>query len=73
MQVRQCLKHESRVSLLTPSQMVQLTGRRKKSLQVQWLKHNKIPFYVNAEGYPQVLETMLPTADLSDFELGEVR
>jgi hypothetical protein len=43
MQVRQCLKHESRVSLLTPSQMVQLTGRRKKSLQVQWLKPNKIP------------------------------
>lgn len=61
------------MSLLTPEQVVQLTGRRKKSLQVAWLRENKIPHYVNAEGYPQVLESLLPTADLSDFELGEVR
>jgi hypothetical protein len=61
------------VSLLSPEQIVQLTGRRKKSLQIQWLKENKIPHYVNAEGYPQVLESLLPAANLSDFELGEVR
>lgn len=61
------------MSLLTPQQVVQLTGRKKKSLQIQWLKDNKIPFYVNAEGYPQVLDNLLPTAHLSDFELGEVR
>ena len=59
--------------LLTPEQVVQLTGRRKKSLQIAWLKENKIPHYVNAEGHPQVLSTMLPVAHLSDFELGEVR
>ena len=52
---------------------MQLTGRKKKSLQVQWLKANKIPHYVNAAGYPQVLESLLPTADLSEFEIGEVR
>ena len=59
--------------LLTPEQVVQLTGRRKKSLQIAWLKENKIPHYVNAEGYPQVLSAMLPVSHLSDFELGEVR
>ena len=61
------------MSLLTPEQIVQLTGRRKKSLQIQWLKENRIPYYVNAAGYPQVLESLLPAANLSDFELGEVR
>lgn len=53
--------------------MVQLTGRRKKSLQVAWLKEKNIPHYVNAEGHPQVFESLLPTAVLSEFELGEVR
>ncbi len=61
------------MSLLTPQQVVQLTGRKKKSLQVAWLKANKIPHYVNAAGYPQVLESLLPVADLSEFEIGEVR
>lgn len=59
--------------LLTPEQVVQLTGRRKKSLQVQWLKDHKIPHYINAAGYPQVFTNLIPTAALSDFELGEVR
>ena len=60
------------MSLLTPAEIVQLTGRKKKSLQVEWLRQNKIPHYVNAEGHPQVLESLLPAADLSSFELGEV-
>lgn len=65
------------MSLLTPQQMVQLTGRKKKSLQVEWLEkqglRKGVHFYVNAEGYPQVLDTLLPVKNLADFELGEVR
>lgn len=61
------------MSLLTPPQMVQLTGRRKKSLQVQWLREQKIPFYLNADGYPQVFESLVPAKHMGEFELGEVR
>lgn len=61
------------MSLLTPPQIVQLTGRKKKSLQVAWLKANKIPHYLNAEGYPQVFESLVPAKHLGEFELGEVR
>lgn len=66
------LKHDE-VMLLTSVQIVQLTGRKKKSLQVQWLKENKVPHFVNAEGYPQVFESLIPTKHLGEFELGEVR
>lgn len=63
--------------LLTPAQVVQLTGRKKKSLQVAWLEgqglRKGVHFYVNAEGYPQVLDTLLPIKHLTEFELGEVR
>lgn len=61
------------MSLLTPQQVVQLTGRKKKSLQVAWLDAHKIPFYLNAAGYPQVFESLVPAKHLGDFELGEVR
>lgn len=59
--------------LLTPAQVVQLTGRKKKSQQVQWLKDNKIPHYVSASGYPQVFESLVPAKHLGEFELGEVQ
>lgn len=58
--------------LLTPAQVVQLTGRKKKSLQVLWLVEHKIPHYVNAEGYPQVFESLIPAKHFGEFELGEV-
>lgn len=65
------------MSLLTPEQMVRFTGRRKKSLQIAWLEaqgfRQGIHFFVNAAGYPQVLETLLPIKGVTDFELGEVR
>ena len=60
------------MSLLTPQQVVQLTGRKKKSLQVAWLKQQKIPYYLNAAGYPQVFESLVPAKHLGEFELGEV-
>lgn len=65
------------MSLLTPPQMVQLTGRKKPSLQIAWLEaqglRRGVHFFVNAAGYPQVLDTLLPIKGLQDFELGEVR
>lgn len=62
----------ARLSLLTPQQVVQLTGRKKKSLQVAWLIKNKIPYYPNAAGYPQVFESLVPAKHKGEFELGEV-
>ena len=57
--------------------MVQLTGRKKPSLQIAWLEQNGlrkgVHYFVNAAGYPQVLETLLPVKGITDFELGEVR
>jgi hypothetical protein len=65
------------VALLTPQQVVQLTGRKKPSLQIAWLEQQGlrkgVHFYVNAAGYPQVLDTLLPIKHLQEFELGEVR
>lgn len=62
--------------LLTPAQVQQLTGRKKPSLQIAWLEsqglRRGVHFYVNAAGYPQVLDTLLPIKNLQDFELGEV-
>ena len=59
--------------LLTPAQVVQLTGRKKKSLQAEWLTAQKIPYYLNAAGYPQVFESLVPAKHKGEFELGEVR
>jgi hypothetical protein len=65
------------MALLTSEEMVQLTGRRKPSKQIAWLKdkglRENVHFFVNAAGYPQVLDTLLPIKHLRDFELGEVR
>lgn len=59
--------------ILSPEQMVRLTGRRRKSLQIDWLRKNHVPHYVNAEGHPVVLDSLLPIRHLTDFQLGEVR
>lgn len=39
---------------LTDEELAQLTGRRLKSRQIQWLRQNGIPFRVNATGHPVV-------------------
>lgn len=63
--------------LLTPEQVAQFTGRKKPSLQIAWLEQQglkrNIHFWVNAAGYPQILDTLLPIKGISEFELGEVR
>jgi hypothetical protein len=39
---------------LDDAELVQLTGRPMKSLQVEWLRDAGIPFRVNATGHPVV-------------------
>lgn len=39
---------------LTDEQLRQLTGRRHKSRQIEWLKSEGIPFRVNATGHAVV-------------------
>lgn len=39
---------------LTDEQLQQLTGRRHKSRQIEWLKSEGIPFRVNATGHAVV-------------------
>jgi hypothetical protein len=39
---------------LNEDQMVKLTGRRRKSRQIEWLKAEGIPFRVSATGHPSV-------------------
>lgn len=57
--------------MLTPEQIVQLTGYRRPSKQIEWLKRNGVPYFVNAAGYPQVIE-VLNKRSLSEVELGPV-
>ncbi len=39
---------------LTPEQLVELTGRRRPSAQVRWLRENHWAYAVNADGHPRV-------------------
>jgi hypothetical protein len=39
---------------LDDDELAQLTGRRLKSRQIEWLRQNGIAFRVNATGYPVV-------------------
>lgn len=45
--------------LLTPAQLVELTGYRQKSAQVRWLRENGVLHYVRADGHPNVPESAL--------------
>lgn len=39
---------------LETRELCQLTGRKTKSKQIEWLRHNGVPFRVNATGHPVV-------------------
>ena len=39
---------------LTAEEVAQLTGYRRPSLQIQWLKSRRLRFFVNGAGYPVV-------------------
>lgn len=51
--------------LLTRDQVKDLSGYRKPSCQIRWLKKQGLPFFVGADGYPRVLETSLTEAPKS--------
>lgn len=58
---------------LTPEQLETLTGYRIQAKQIQWLRKNGIPHYVNALGRPVVTTEAVNARPLSRFELGTVR
>lgn len=44
---------------LTDLELSELTGRRSKSYQIQWLRANGIPFRINAAGRPVVASVVV--------------
>lgn len=65
--------------ILTRAQVTELSGYRKPSCQIKWLKRQGLRFFVGADGYPRV-----PTSEIErkpavkatepDFEaLGRLR
>jgi hypothetical protein len=52
-------------TFLTREEVAELTGRKRKSLQIEALRHMKIPFFVNPIGTPVVARVAVeghPTA-----------
>ncbi|MGH8652036.1 MAG: DUF4224 domain-containing protein [Gammaproteobacteria bacterium] len=39
---------------LSAEEIATLTGKRRKSCQIAWLRNSGVPFYVNASGRPVV-------------------
>ena len=39
---------------LTPDQLEDLTERKRKADQVAWLRKNRVPFFIGANGHPRV-------------------
>jgi hypothetical protein len=58
---------------LTPSELEHLTGYRIQAKQIEWLRKNGVPHYVNALGRPVVTKEALYGRPLSRFDLGTVR
>ncbi|MFC4922976.1 DUF4224 domain-containing protein [Delftia deserti] len=44
---------------LNDEQLRQLTGRRHKSRQIEWLRAEAVPFRVNASGHPVVTRSAI--------------
>jgi len=58
--------------LLQPDELIELTGRKNRRSQVQWLQEHGIPSFVNAKGFPVVsrscIEKLLGGAANTDSE-----
>lgn len=65
--------------ILTRAQVTELSGYRKPSCQIKWLKRQGLRFFVGADGYPRVPTSEIerkPTVKATepDFEaLGRLR
>lgn len=44
---------------LSSLELEQLTGRKFKSRQIEWLRQNGVPFRVNATGHPVVTRAII--------------
>jgi hypothetical protein len=60
------------VSLLTASEVIQLTGYKAPSKQIAFLRSNGIPYIVNAAGRPVVPSDVLNKRPVSRPTLGHV-
>jgi hypothetical protein len=40
--------------LLQQDELIELTGRKNRSSQIQWLQEHGIPSFINAKGFPVV-------------------
>ena len=58
---------------LTAAQLHELTGYVKPSKQIEWLRANGVPHFVNAVGRPVVKADMLHKGPVATYELGPVR
>lgn len=45
--------------ILTDDELHMLTGKKRKNLQIQWLKENKFCFHINLLGKPIILRSSL--------------
>lgn len=52
-------QRESPMMLLTPNDVVDLTGYQRPSAQIRWLNAQQIPFLIGGDGRPKVLRAPL--------------
>ena len=60
-------------TFLNEDELETLTGYVKPSKQIEWLKRNGVPHWVNAAGYPVVKADQMDKRPVSAFALGPVR
>lgn len=58
---------------LTAEQLRELTGYVKPSKQIEWLRRNAVPHFVNAAGRPVVKADLMDKTPVTDYRLGPVR
>ena len=47
------------MTFLTPTELVELTGYRRRSKQIEWLRSRRLRFWINGLGHPVVSRAML--------------
>jgi hypothetical protein len=50
---------------LTRDELAELTGRRRPSLQIAWLRENRVPFRINASKHPVVCRSAVEDGERS--------
>ena len=60
-------------TFLTAAELEQLTGYVKPSKQIEWLRRNGVPHWVNAAGHPVVRSDLMDKQPVTPHALGPVR